>query len=589
MYMRIVLWSMVIWCVAGGGTGVFALSGDEPWPPGLHKLPGFVNTPQGDEIAPIWTRDGNTMFFTRMKDPNFNKTLVYEDKDLYKELPYREYSEFVAKLFVELGDDEERQEIYKSPYNQDIFCVQSRNGRVMELVHPPYPLNNALPNSVCAIMPDQKTLVLMNQFYHNGSMYKGFSTSYPLGNNQFSFPVPLHIYDFKEKSGTDANLTLSANGEVMIIAFSERDGRNTDLYVSFRVNKDIYSSPILLEGVNSDFREFSPSLSEDGKTLFFSSTRGEYPNHSNIYMSERLDETYMSWSAPQKLMEPVNSDHNEGHPFIMGSKLYFSSDRDGSWDIFYFDFDEYAEEEDSPPLAGMPDPLLLKDAGRKKRISLKEEMEPLPAEKPGISSVRIKVVDSETGESLRGQVLKIEKDKPNVRFTVDEEGFVMRFDQREITTFLPELEDYIAKPRRYDIAAMLEDAEEIPELKIPVDAIRVDRHISMDPIFFQRATDKILEVSHGELKRLGQILKQHPDIHILIKGHTDNFGDVPALTALSYRRAQAVREFLVEQRIHESRIAIRGMGPKEPITDNSSEELKAKNRRVEVIITQTRS
>src|SRR5699024_151991 len=238
MYMRILFWSMVVWGTSGWGINVFALSDGEPYPPGLHKLPGFINTPQGDEIAPIWTRDGNTMYFTRMKDPNFNKTLVYEDKDLYQELPYREYSEFVAKLFLELGDDEERQDIYKSPYNQDIFFVESHGGKVVELVHPPYPLNNALPNSVCAIMPDQKTLVLMNQFYHNGSMYKGFSTSFPLGDRVFSFPEPLHIYDFKEKSGTDVNLTLSDNGEVMVIAFSEKKGQNTDLYVSFRVNKD---------------------------------------------------------------------------------------------------------------------------------------------------------------------------------------------------------------------------------------------------------------------------------------------------------------------------------------------------------------
>src|SRR5690625_7067585 len=88
---------------------------------------------------------------------------------------------------------------------------------------------------------------------------------------------------------------------------------------------------------------------------------------------------------------------------------------------------------------------------------------------------------------------------------------------------------------------------------MPVDAIKVDRQIPMDPISFQRATDKILQISHGELKRLSEILRTHPDIHILIKGHTDNFGDIPALTALSYRRAQAVKEFLMNEKINENR------------------------------------
>jgi len=590
---RILIWLVVLWWNAGWGFEAKALDLTEPYPPGLHKLPGFINTPHGDEIAPIWTRDGNTMYFTRMKDPNFNKTLVYENKDLYKELSYREYTEFVAHLFRELGDEENRKDIYKSPYNQDIFYVKNDKGKILELIHPPYPLNNALPNSVCAIMPDQRSLVLMNQFYHNGSMYKGFSTSYPVGDQAFSFPEPLHIYDFKERSGTDANLTLSANGEVMILAFSEEAGENTDLYVSFRVNQDIYSSPIRLEGVNSEFREFSPSLSEDGRLLFFSSTRGNAPYHSNIYMSERLDDTYTRWSTPQKLMEPVNSRYNEGHPFILGSKLYFASDRDGSWDIFYFDFKEYREEKDSPPLASIPDQLLLdlstSSAPLKRNSPLKKEVDVFLPQAPKISSVRIKVVDSETGEALQGTVLKLEEENPNVRFTVNKDGFIMRFDRHEITTFFPEIEGYIAKPRKYDIAAMLKNAETIPELLIPVDAIKVDRQISMDPIFFQRATDKILQISHGELKRLSEILRTHPDIHILIKGHTDNFGDIPALTALSYRRAQAVKEFLMNEKINENRIAIRGVGPKEPLTDNSTEELKAKNRRVEVIITKTNS
>jgi len=75
-------------------------------------------------------------------------------------------------------------------------------------------------------------------------------------------------------------------------------------------------------------------------------------------------------------------------------------------------------------------------------------------------------------------------------------------------------------------------------------------------------------------------------IHILIKGHTDNFGDLNALIALSEKRAYAVKKFLQTQGIDERRIEIKGMGPKEPINDNSTEELKAKNRRVEIIISQ---
>lgn len=559
-------------------TGLICGKGQQP---GLHKLPSIINTPLSDEIGPIWTWDSKTMYFTRIKDPKFDKTLIYNDSDLYTSRSYDQYASFVTDLYVQLGDKVRHDKIYMSPFNQDVFVAELRNGVFDRFVHPKHPLNNALPNSVCAIMPDQKTLVLMNQFYQNGSMYKGFSTSKRVGEENFTWPEPLYIYDFKELSGTDANLALSRNGEVMILAFDSDQKDDTDLHVCFRINTNTYSEPTPIEGLNTSFREFSPALSKDGKFLFFSSSRGEYPYVGNIYVSQRMDDSYTQWSKPQKLMAPVNSEHNEGHPFILNKKLYFASDRDGSWDIYYFDFDEFAKEREDPAVQveNIPDD--------KEDVTVKP---PPPAvvqeaEKPKIHSIRIRVVDSRTSEPIDASVLEIADDgQTKFRFETDEQGFVIKFDDKKVTTFYPQLKGYITKPRKYDIASILEDAEEIPTLDIPVDAIRVNNSIELDPIYFKRATDRILSISYGEIRRLAVVLKNHPQIHILIKGHTDNFGDMNALIALSEKRAYAVKRFLLAQGIESDRIEIKGIGPKEPITDNSTEELKAKNRRVEIII-----
>lgn len=548
-------------------------------PPGIHKLPSFINTPLADEIGPIWTWDGQTMYFTRIKDPKFNKTLIFNEDDLYKTLPYGEYVTFVSNLYKELGEQETRKDIYLSPFNQDVFVAELENGVFDRYVHPHHPLNNALPNSVCAIMPDQKTLVLMNQFYQNGSMYKGFSTSRRLDELEFSWPEPLFIYDFKELSGTDANLTLSRNGEVMILAFDRNEMTGTDLNVCFRVNSNTYSEPIPLENLNSPYREFSPALSQDGKFLFFSSTRGKYPFRSNLYVSQRLDETYTRWSDPQKLIPPVNSEYNDGHPFLLGKKLYFASDRDGSWDIFYFDFDEFIQQRDANQNVA-----IIED---EQEVAVVPPPPPAVSEapKPAIKMVRIRVVDSQTKEPVKATVLEVKTDgQTGLKFEVDEKGFLMEFDDPKVVTYYPQVKDFITKPRSYDIAAILKNAEEIPTLDIPVDAIRVDNSIEMDPIYFKKGTDRILSVSYNEIRRMAVILKNHPQIHILIKGHTDSFGDMNALIALSEKRAFAVKTFLQAQNIDPKRIEIKGMGPKEPITDNSTEELKAKNRRVEIVI-----
>lgn len=568
-------WILFILLVAGNLT----IAQNEYRPPGIHKLPSIVNTPLSDEIAPIWTWDGSTMYFTRIKDPKFNKTLIYKEDDLYKTLPYGEYVTFLKSLYRELGDQEPRTEIYQSPYNQDVFLIEMKDGAYHRSMHPPHPLNNALPNSVCAIMPDQKTLVLMNQFYQNGSMYKGFSTTRRVNDFEFSWPEPLFIYDFKELSGTDANLTLSRNGEVMILAFDRNKGTGTDLHVCFRVNTNTYSEPIPLKNLNSPLREFSPSLSQDGKFLFFSSTRGQFPYRSNLYVSQRLDDTYTRWSEPQKLIPPINSEHNDGHPFLLGKKLYFSSDRDGSWDIFYFDFDEFAQARiESDNVVAVDD--LPRDEIPAPPPPVVEEIK-----KQLVKTARIRVVDSQTKEPVNAMVLDVGSDgKTRVRFEVDKNGFLMEFKNPEVVTYYPQVQGHITKPYSYDIAALLQDAREIPTIDIPVDAIRVNNSIKIDPIYFKKGTDRILSISYGEIRRLAAILKNHANIHILIKGHSDNFGDMQALIDLSEKRAFAVKSFLQAQNIDPDRIEIKGMGPREPITDNSTEELKAQNRRVEIII-----
>ena len=72
---------------------------------------------------------------------------------------------------------------------------------------------------------------------------------------------------------------------------------------------------------------------------------------------------------------------------------------------------------------------------------------------------------------------------------------------------------------------------------------------------------------------------------IRIEGHTDNQGEKEALQKLSEERAEAVKRYLVYQkRINPLRIETLGKGDSDGLTDNSSEEKRIKNRRVEVFV-----
>ncbi len=73
-----------------------------------------------------------------------------------------------------------------------------------------------------------------------------------------------------------------------------------------------------------------------------------------------------------------------------------------------------------------------------------------------------------------------------------------------------------------------------------------------------------------------------------IQGHTDNVGDPEANRALSRRRAEMVRTYLVGHGIAESRLTAVGIGPDRPVESNSTADGRARNRRVEFHVTVTR-
>lgn len=593
---RSCVWSVIILLLMGNPIWGQDLSSK------LFKLPGFINSPNADEIAPILTWDGETLYFTRLKDPRFNRTLYYNGEDLSKTLSFTDYVAKIKEVYISLGD-KEHSELHLSPYNQDILLAEKVNGKFSKIQHPGHPLNNALPNSVCAIMPDQTTLVLLNQFYENGSMYKGFSFAEKLNNDEYDFPQPLFIYGFDDMLVGQANICLSRNGEVMIIALSKEGKNNTDLYLSTRVNTNTFSQPERLPGViNSPYREFSPALSEDGKYLFFSSTRGPGNHNSDIYVSTRLDKSYLHWSEPLKLNEPINSPSHEGHPFVVGKRLYFSSDRDGSWDIFYLDFEADMQNEIENEMASLSDgKISLDESGMSRkgdvslvnrRATVKSNPVPKPIAKPVtkpiIDKIKLRVIDSQTQQPLASIVeMRPKDDGLKLNIDVGVEGVILDVHDAGLVTFQAQLDQYISKPLTQNLATILQKAETIPEIVVRVDPVKVNTRIALDPIYFNRGRDRILSVSYPEIQRLVDVMKKYKNINILIEGHTDNFGDEEALRELSEKRAYAVKRFLESQGVSSDRMRTMGYGRARPISDNSNEFNKAKNRRVEIVITKT--
>lgn len=104
-------------------------------------------------------------------------------------------------------------------------------------------------------------------------------------------------------------------------------------------------------------------------------------------------------------------------------------------------------------------------------------------------------------------------------------------------------------------------------------------------ILFGFDSYSLTPASQENLMKFAEILKEYPDTDIMIEGHTDNRGSRSYNQGLSERRAQSVRNYLRMQGVSESRMQTIGYSFDRPVASNDTEEGRAKNRRVEILIT----
>jgi outer membrane protein OmpA-like peptidoglycan-associated protein len=102
---------------------------------------------------------------------------------------------------------------------------------------------------------------------------------------------------------------------------------------------------------------------------------------------------------------------------------------------------------------------------------------------------------------------------------------------------------------------------------------------------FATGRAELSAAARESLSRFAGIVASYPDIQFSVEGHTDNTGSVTTNEELSVRRALAVRDYLIAQGIGVARIDARGFAATQPIADNATSEGRARNRRVEIVLT----
>ncbi|MBR5866806.1 MAG: OmpA family protein [Spirochaetaceae bacterium] len=135
---------------------------------------------------------------------------------------------------------------------------------------------------------------------------------------------------------------------------------------------------------------------------------------------------------------------------------------------------------------------------------------------------------------------------------------------------------------------LLDVQNTIEQLGIENTQVRADEEgltISMENIQFKPDSAVLMESEKAKLRQIADILRQFPDNDLLISGHTALAGSISARKQLSQERAQSVADYLMELGVKDAyHIFTQGFGSDRPVASNSTEEGKARNRRVEITI-----
>lgn len=539
----------------------------------LIKLEYPVNTDHLDEICPVVTYDQSTLYFTRVADPNCEKTLFIDSVDVFSKLSEKDYFEKLQNVYSQIAS-KPILDPYASSYNQDIWYTKLVDNAVEGIFHPGYPINDALPNSICSNYGMNDGFLVINQFVPHGGIEKGFSFT-QRDEDSFTFPQAITVQTF-QKISAGINATVSIDSMVMILSMAGADAvGDMDLYVCFRSGSNVYSAPINIgQDINSPFRESTPMISHDLKRLYFTSDRPGGFGGTDIYFADRLDFTFTKWSTPQKLNPPVNTEFDDSHPHLIKDNdvLYFTSNRDGSSDIFQV------------------------------RLNRSELVKPL--------NLTINIISSVTGQKCGGELVW-----GNAYGGVMDGFFRSRDGLCKYKFFKNKAVAFKATNRNLQSDVVIVDAQELlnqgitdhiielvmyPDGRVarvdqkpktdqytPQDKIsEIDLNLSvmLNNIYFERAKPDVLLESYPSIQKLADVLLTRPRLYIKIIGHTDNLGAKHLLKKLSEDRANAIKELLVQRGVPAKRIDTYGYGDSKPLAPNDTEENKSKNRRVEIQI-----
>lgn len=373
-----------------------------------------------------------------------------------------------------------------------------------------------------------------------------------------------------------------------------------DLYISYYTDSNWSSPKNLGREINSQYWESQPSLSQDGRKLYFVSRRPGGFGGQDIWVSEKVGE---SWTKAKNLGPTVNTKWDDCSPFIYpdGQTFYYASKGKpgfGGYDLFKTRI--VNEKWDEPINLGFPINTFDNQVGYSLGVdgwayysdnNLMQQIKLYRFRMPKSLMPESKivmlsgiVVDANTKEKISAElfVTDVLKDSTVVQTYSKNTGvfgFIMPASKRDFMVYANKNGYKLYKNKLSNMTTTKGN------FVIPMEKLALGEKVVLNNILFELNSAVLNLTAKKELEVALDFLKDNPKVNIAIGGHTDVSGAPDYNQELSEKRAKSVLDYFVEFGISQDRLTHIGYGENFPITLEKGAQANAINRRIELVIT----
>jgi len=419
--------------------------------------------------------------------------------------------------------------------------------------------------------------------------------------------IPKQLSDRVNTKENEGASSISGDGKTLVYTYcTPRNG--CDLFISKRVRNEWMQPASLGNKINTSGWESHPSLSADGRTLYFASDRPGGQGKEDIWVTT-LDSSN-SWTRPVNLGDKVNTIESDMTPFIHanGTTLYFSSrgwTGMGGMDLFFsekkdsagwtgpknlgYPINTFADESGMFVASDFSKGYFSKDfkevdgsyASKIYAFALNDEL------KGSISCVYLKgkVLDAQTRKPIKAKVELTNVEKDILEQTVVSDAYngdyLLVLPMGQNYGLFASAEGYLYKSLNFNTEK--EKMASSDKFEILLEPLRKNSSAVLSNLFFETGKYDLDISSKTELYKLSRLINQNI-LKLEISGHTDNVGTAKDNEVLSTKRAESVCNYLIGLGINKALLVAKGYGDSKPVGNNSTEEGRQNNRRIEIKI-----